>query len=529
MKLNLKERKEQTRGITLIALIITIIILLILAGIAIGALGENGLFGKAQSSKEKTEFSEAKEKLELKIAELLIGKEENIGELTKEDLLMLNDEEINVESTEKFPVEIIIYGKYKFNIDNNFTVTYIGKTNGTIVTYTADPKGYTNQDNIILRIKISNLKGIKKVQYPNDDITNYNGETNIVINYTVQKNGTYTFKITDYENNEVIKNIMINQIDKLKPIDFTPTISDITNNGFKITINTSDAEDDGINAKSGIEKYEYYIKKSGETEYTKYESKENTITVNNLASATEYSIYAIVYDKAGNSTSSFNKTSELIVKTNISLENINDPINIQDGLVSYWPLQDNFINYANPGKNDLVDVNGTAVFEEGAIHLESDCLITSDKYQLEGNQTTFLQYKRTFETAKNWLQFFGYNTDRDRYCYYDNGLVYDSYQKKVCLIAYSNYSSHISFDLDEVLPLNTWVNIVVTTNNEGTTVYFNNLKLGNTTSYKYDSSSYKLVVGGNSNILKRCANGYYKNFGIFNRALSDEEVQRLFN
>ena len=46
---------KQQKGITLVALVITIIILLILVGISIVGLRENGLFGKAQIAKEKTE------------------------------------------------------------------------------------------------------------------------------------------------------------------------------------------------------------------------------------------------------------------------------------------------------------------------------------------------------------------------------------------------------------------------------------------------------------------------------------------
>ena len=54
MKLNFKERKQQNKGITLIALIITIIILLILAGISISALTNQGLFGKAKDAEDRT-------------------------------------------------------------------------------------------------------------------------------------------------------------------------------------------------------------------------------------------------------------------------------------------------------------------------------------------------------------------------------------------------------------------------------------------------------------------------------------------
>lgn len=55
------EKANRTKGITLIALIITIIILIILAGITITQLRENGLIGKTEITKTKTEYAYAKE------------------------------------------------------------------------------------------------------------------------------------------------------------------------------------------------------------------------------------------------------------------------------------------------------------------------------------------------------------------------------------------------------------------------------------------------------------------------------------
>ena len=53
--------KDKNKGITLVALVITIIILLILAGISISALTNQGLFGKAKESKEKSENAQKEE------------------------------------------------------------------------------------------------------------------------------------------------------------------------------------------------------------------------------------------------------------------------------------------------------------------------------------------------------------------------------------------------------------------------------------------------------------------------------------
>ena len=58
-------------AITLIALIITIIVLLILAGVTLNmVMGENGIFGKANNAKNKTEVAQYEEELRMCVLEL---------------------------------------------------------------------------------------------------------------------------------------------------------------------------------------------------------------------------------------------------------------------------------------------------------------------------------------------------------------------------------------------------------------------------------------------------------------------------
>ena len=58
-------------GITLIALIITIIVLLILAGVTLNmVMGENGIFGKANNAKNKTEVAQYEEELRMCVLEI---------------------------------------------------------------------------------------------------------------------------------------------------------------------------------------------------------------------------------------------------------------------------------------------------------------------------------------------------------------------------------------------------------------------------------------------------------------------------
>lgn len=64
------KKQNKQKGITLIALVITIIILLILAGITILQLTQNGLFGQSKLAKAKTEYTSAKEIIEIKLMEV---------------------------------------------------------------------------------------------------------------------------------------------------------------------------------------------------------------------------------------------------------------------------------------------------------------------------------------------------------------------------------------------------------------------------------------------------------------------------
>ena len=308
----MNKRLRNFNGITLVALIVTIVILLILAGIAIATLGgENGLFKKVKLGKERYAISESKEKLELEITNLQIEQNGKGEELTKEDLPKMNSDEIDVRDTTNFPVEVI-YKNYKFEVDSNFKVTYVGEANETIITYTTEPEGYTNQNNIKVLVKITNTKGIKSILKPGEtDKILPQDRTTAGIEFTVTKNGHYILKVEDVDGNEVSKDIYIDLIDTLAPEEFTP---EVQKNGSTITIveNGKDAEATEESSKSGIDHYEYYLIDSSNKE-TKYDNNK----IENLALGT-YKVYLIAFDKAGNS----RKSNEVEFKIAIEFKEI---------------------------------------------------------------------------------------------------------------------------------------------------------------------------------------------------------------
>ena len=291
----MKSKLREFRGITLIALVITIIILLVLAGIAIATLGgENGLFARVKLGKERYAISEAKEKLELEIANLQIEQQGKGEELKKEDLPKMNNDEIDVRDTTNFPVEVI-YKNYKFEVDSNFHVTYVGEANETIITYTTEPDGYTNQNKVKVLVKISNPKGIKSILKPGEtDKILPQDRTTAGIEFTVTKNGHYELKVEDVDGNEVSKDIYIELIDIIAPEEFTPEIQK-ADNSITVIENGKDAEATEESCKSGIDHYEYYLINSSNKE-TKYDTNK----IENLGLGS-YKLYVIAYDKAGNS------------------------------------------------------------------------------------------------------------------------------------------------------------------------------------------------------------------------------------
>ena len=66
------KKKENQKGITLIALVVTIIVLLILAGVSIAMLtGENGIMSKAATSSWKTKLGDAQDIVALDVSDAM--------------------------------------------------------------------------------------------------------------------------------------------------------------------------------------------------------------------------------------------------------------------------------------------------------------------------------------------------------------------------------------------------------------------------------------------------------------------------
>ena len=339
-------------AITLIALIITIIVLLILAGVTLNmVMGDSGIFSKANQAKNKTEVAQYEEELRMCVLEIQADEatngttfgidtiRKNLVEKVKE---LENTEEIEITSPEGNATIEGTYKGYEYKIDEKYVVHIGDKATGIILTTSLEPKGWTNQ-NVTATITIKSNNGIKKVE---PDEGSKNGNEYIITKENIAENTSFKYTVTDGQGNTQTKTVEINTIDKNAPADFTITAEN-TAEGLKITGTTTDNE-------SGIDKYEYYAKKS-DGEYKAYDS--NPIT--GLASGT-YNVYAIAYDKAGNKKQSTNTVEN--VKISASYSNVTAAMVASDP-AKYYGLK--VTNYTSQnGQNDwrIFYSDGTQIF-----------------------------------------------------------------------------------------------------------------------------------------------------------------------
>ena len=320
-------------AITLIALIITIIVLLILAGVTLNmVMGESGIFSKANNAKNKTEVAQYEEELRMCILELQTDtatNKETFGMETIKNKLVEKVKELENTDDIEFTTEETetklegTYKGYEFYVDDKY-VAHIGeKATGIRLTTSLNPSGWT-QGPVTATITIKSNNGINKVE---PDEGSKNGNEYIITKENIAENTSFEYTVTDGQGNTQTKTVEINTIDKNAPADFTITAEN-TAEGLKITGETTDAE-------SGIDKYEYYVMKSTDSDYTKYDN--NLIT--ELANGT-YSIYVRAYDKAGNYKDSEKQENIKIVvpikTTNISAQDIkNNPEGYYGQTVDY--------------------------------------------------------------------------------------------------------------------------------------------------------------------------------------------------
>lgn len=123
----MKQKLKKEKGITLVALVITIIVLLILAGVTLSmVMGDSGIFGKANSAKEKTKLSNAEEIIKLAVLENKVNKAS--GDTA------LSDDELKAEIIKKLTEQGYTVDGSNVNYDGDKTIDiedYLDKENSS--------------------------------------------------------------------------------------------------------------------------------------------------------------------------------------------------------------------------------------------------------------------------------------------------------------------------------------------------------------------------------------------------------------
>ena len=278
--------KENNKGITLVALVITVIVLLILATVGIGAIvGEDGLITKAQQA-----------------AELYEQASRNEANAINEIFNMVNGG--NQGGSEE-PTQPVIDAT---NTNVQFIYTPSTPTKGSVTVEIITTTGYL-------------------IQYRKGETGNYSRYTGA---FTVEENTVIYAKLANSSGvtgGYITGNVQ--NIDKVAPNAFTPTIGEITETSIEISASTIDTGSIGCAPiNTGIKEYRYYA--NGELKHT---GLEENVTITGLTAETEYNIYVIAEDKAGNATTSSSVTSTtdsyqiLATKTGVSVgQYVNYPV-----------------------------------------------------------------------------------------------------------------------------------------------------------------------------------------------------------
>ena len=122
MKSNKKiKRKNNIKGITLIALVITIIVLLILAGVSIAILtGQGNILDNAGTARDKTNESEDIEKIQFALNEYKLETHTGNTDKSLADYLKSKDWCTDATENDDGTIDVIVEGSRKYQISADY-------------------------------------------------------------------------------------------------------------------------------------------------------------------------------------------------------------------------------------------------------------------------------------------------------------------------------------------------------------------------------------------------------------------------
>ena len=333
-----KKIAHSNKGITLIALVITIIVLLILAGIAINlTVGQRGILNQAQNAGKTYKEAEIRENVELALLDLRTEVIFSNQDLTVEYALEKLQEKGVFEEIDK---------DQQTGISGGYVITLGYDENGNVIIVDIQPdrvariiakivtKGYTRGPvEVSVSVKTKG-ESVSSLNIP----TGWTKKSEGV--YEVASNGTYKIQAVLGNGMTVEKEVNITTIDNLPPKAFTITAQQVEAK-LVITANAEDDDATSASASSGIDKYEYYVKKASDTAYP--EKPYTTNEIEGLAYGT-YNVYVKAYDKARNNTDSNEVSVEMI---NTKMLKYGQKVNYSANGVDDWK-----IFYINEERNE---------------------------------------------------------------------------------------------------------------------------------------------------------------------------------
>ena len=298
---------KQEKGITLIALVITIVVLLILAGVTIAMLtGENGILTKVTTAKDKTAIAEAKEKVNLMLAD---WKAENLVEGTTLDTYLMSGGDYT-KKRESFSVVDV----KDINENNIYKATvqvgseeYIVEIDASNAKNPVIVKVYKKGEELDIKIQVfdENNNDVTKSEFVEEG-----QDTKVTFKITVTKPDNISIeKVTDEEENELTTN-------DNKVYELSKTINISQNTDYEFSVKTKDGKTEKvkttvrliknpeINFKditregftivvkdtgSVFSKYIYEVRKD-ESIVKQEEKEETTLEVNGLNQGTTYKV-----------------------------------------------------------------------------------------------------------------------------------------------------------------------------------------------------------------------------------------------
>lgn len=295
--------------------------MVLLAGVAINlAVGENSILNKAKNSKELTIKQIIKEEIEESILAIQVEEVTKTGKLTLKKLYEeLPKKNTNVEVEEYNELELKgTYTKdgkiYGFTIDKDFNVIIGEQEEKKALTF--EEIQWTNgKASITITSKISN-----SIEYQ----VNATNEENWIQGNTVANLNNGDIVYARINDGTTITEIQQKEIkDEIKPEEFEITVPEDGITYESINVVTTGTTDN----QTGLATYSYIAATSSNQIVKEITGQTVTeYTINELSPETEYVVYMLAYDNAGN----VRKSNEVIVKTGIFVE----PVQVCSGYFS---------------------------------------------------------------------------------------------------------------------------------------------------------------------------------------------------